>query len=281
MARLPPRPRPRTFYETVQDAVADVAEHGFVSEERLAYWSDQLRRSARSMFVSEAQIDEMLREALRQIYRREIERGGIVRLHPGVGRYTLAMVVPELRAELDRRILASANFIKLNRAAAIEKTLQRFLGWATSIPAGGTGLKGARAEAKEDVKKSMRSLPFEERRVLIDQGMKFNAALSDIVSRAGGAIAAEWYHIPPRPSYQSRPEHLARNAHVFAIRDSWAHEKGLIRAAKAGYTDEVDQPAQLVYCSCKWVYRYHLRDLPAEMLTAKGRAEMQNVRVVA
>jgi hypothetical protein len=43
--------------------------------------------------------------------------------------------------------------------------------------------------------------------------------------------------------------------------------------AKRGlkYTDEIEQPAELVFCSCAYQYVTALRDLPETLLTAKGR----------
>jgi hypothetical protein len=67
----------------------------------------------------------MLRAGLGAIYRRLVERGGVARYHPEIARFTIQRITPRLRAEFDRRILASANLIKLNRQQAIDKTLQR------------------------------------------------------------------------------------------------------------------------------------------------------------
>src|SRR5207247_2394734 len=101
-------------------------------------------------------------------------------------------IKPALHAELERRIMASADLIKLNRKAAIEKTVQRFSGWATSVPPGGTRATDKKKE-KDSIKKSLKSLPFEERRVIIDQSHKFVANLNEIVAKDGGAIAGRWH----------------------------------------------------------------------------------------
>jgi hypothetical protein len=37
------------------------------------------------------------------------------------------------------------------------------------------------------------------------------------------------------------------------------------------YTDEIEMVGEFVYCSCSYQYVYALRDLPPDMVTAKGR----------
>ena len=54
--------------------------------------------------------------------------------------------------------MASAKLIKLNRDAAIERTLQRFSGWSTSIPVGGTAEVGALARTMEDMRRNLVTL---------------------------------------------------------------------------------------------------------------------------
>ena len=39
-----------------------------------------------------------------------------------------------------------------------------------------------------------------------------------------------------------------------------------------------EQPAELPFCRCAYVYVYNLRDLSPEMLTAKGKAALAEVR---
>jgi hypothetical protein len=219
----------------------------------------------------------MLRDGLAAIYTRLIEKGGISRMNPGVSRFTLEHVKPRLRAELDRRILASADLIKRNRTEAIEKTLHRFQGWATSIPVGGTPA-GEKADTKTAIRKSLAQLPFEERRVLIDQSRKLTSALSAVLAEGSGAIAAIWHSKWRRAGYKFRPDHKERDNNIYLIRDSWAHEKGLVKPGEAGYTDQITKPAEEIFCSCDYQYVYSLRGLPDDMITEKGRDELDRVR---
>ena len=220
--------------------------------ERIERWTRELRLAAERSLISAASLEQQLRDGLAAIYRKMVDRGGVIRYVPGVERFTLDKIKPQLRNELDRRILASANLIKLNRAQAIDKTLQRFQGWSTSIPKGGVSEESKR-EVKANVRKSLASLPFEERRLATDQGHKLIAAISDIVAADGGAIAAYWVSHYTQPGYAFRPDHKERDhrqndGQPFLIRDSWAARAGYVKKGKLGYVDEVTQPAQEPFC---------------------------------
>ena len=275
-----------TIAEVLTAAMKDFEENGYTSQEQLNRWIEELRAAIAATLSPQSKMEEMLREALRALYQRLVENGAVLRSHPGVERFTLQRVAPQLRAELDRRILASAQLIKLNRTEMIEKTLRRFSGWATSIPKGGSETVDRR-ETKEEIAKPMRSLPFTERRVLIDQGHKLNASISAVLATASGAIAARWFSHYGQRNYNYREEHKERDSYhkdrndkVFLIRNSWAHEQGLVKPGEMGYTDEVDQPAVKIFCRCRWVFLSNLRQLPDELLTAKGRQSLEEARKV-
>lgn len=268
----------RTFYEAVTAAIKDISEYGYDSEARIAFWMEELRKAAAATMRPMHVMEEMLQDALRTLYRKLIEKGGILRHHPNIGRFTLDRVKPQLRAELDRRIMASANLIKLNREEAISQTLRRFSGWSTSVPAGGSDAVD-KLDVKDNIRKALVQLPFEERRVLIDQGHKFSASLNETLAKGGGAIAAKWHSHYRQIGYNARPDHAERDGHVYAVRGNWAIEKGLMRKGD-GYTDEIEQPAELPFCRCFYQYIYALRALPDDMITAKGREEMERVRAV-
>lgn len=278
MRRRLPLPAGDSFYDVLTAAVNDLGEHGFDKVQRVAYWTEQLRQAAARSTHSAQYLEEMLRNALGAIYRRLAERGEVLKRHPGVGRFTLDRVRPELRAELDRRILAAANLIRLNRDEAIQKTLHRFQGWATSIPDGGSDAI-ERLKVKGELAKSVRGLPFAERRVLIDQGHKLTASINRTVAEGGGAIALVWHSHWRQPGYNYREDHKERDEHVYLLRDSWARERGLVRPGPAGYYDEVTAVGEEPFCRCFATYLYHLRQLPEEMLTVKGRDTLAKVRV--
>lgn len=271
MARKPGAPR--TFYEVISAAMEDLAVHGFDSVERVAHWDRLIREAAERTLTPQATLERALREAYHRVYRQLIEQGRIVKYNPGVERFVLNRLRPELRAELDRRILASANLIRLNRQAEIQKTLQRFAGWATSIPKGGSDAIKTRVE-RENIRKPLTSLPFRERRVLIDQGHKLTSALSEIVAQGSGAIGGIWRSHWREANYDYREDHKERDGTVYLVRDSWAMGKGFVKLAGHEYIDDVTKPGEEVFCRCTYQWIYNLQDLPKEMLTVKGRAAL-------
>ncbi len=261
------------FFETINAAVRDIEEHGFDSQQRIDGWMEKIEKAARASMISEAMVHNVLSASLGAIYTRLVIRGGALKYHPGVSRFKLSMVAPRLRNELDRRIMASAQLIKLNREQSIAKTLQRFSGWATSIPAGGSNVVNT-AETKQDIKKSLKSLTYEERRVAIDQGHKLASSINDILAVDGGAIAAEWHSHYRQPGYDYRVDHRERDSKIYLIRGNWAQEKGFVKPGEAGYTDQITMPGEEIFCKCSYRYLYSLSLLPDDMLTEKGRSAL-------
>ncbi len=267
----------QTFYDVVTEAVADLSAHGFDSIDRVAYWQERLREAALRDMTSVSQMEEQLRAGMGAIYRRMVENGGALKYHQGVSRFMLERLRPQLRAELDRRIMASAELIKLNRQSAMTKTLQRFAGWASSVPKGGSDTVDKNDE-KNNVKKALKQLPFEERRVLIDQGHKLTASINETIARDGGALAIRWHSHWRQAGYNFRKDHKERDGLVYLLKDSWAKKAGLIKVGKAGYYEDITAVAEEPFCRCYATYLYNLRDLPKELLTKKGEAELQRVR---
>lgn len=146
-----------TFYEVITAAIADITAHGYDSQQRLDLWADRIKAAAIASLIPTDKLHTMLDAALNGVYRRMVEKEGVLSMNPGASRFTLERVKPKLRAELDRRIMASAQLIKLNREQMVARTLQRFQGWATSIPAGGSRTVD-KSEVKTDVRKSLANL---------------------------------------------------------------------------------------------------------------------------
>jgi hypothetical protein len=265
------------FYETITAAINDITEHGFDSQKRIDEWMAKIRKAAEAALLPKVQMEEHLRQALRTIYSRMVDKGGIFKYHPGVERFTVEKLKPAMRRELDRKVAASANLIKLNREEMMAQTLRRFSGWATSVPDGGSDTVGKR-QTKDSVGKALKSLPFEERRVLIDQGHKLTSAINQVMAEGSGAIAYTWHSHWRQINYNYRRDHKERDGEVYLIRDSWAHKRELVKPGPAGYSDKITQPAEEVFCRCYATYIYSLRKLPEDMLTQKGKDELERVR---
>jgi hypothetical protein len=260
-----------SFYDVLAAAINDMAENGFDSEERVAAWDRRLREAMNRTLMSEADIEQILRDGLGALYARRTDHARLVKLHPGISRGTLERIKPYLRPELDKRILASANLIKLNRQEAKEQTLRRFSGWSTSIPAGGSDNVDKRA-ARKIMRRAIHQQPFVVRRLLIDQGHKMTAAINEVVALQGGAIAAEWRSHYRQPGYNYRVDHKERDGHIYLIPGNWALREGLMKAGPAGTIDDITKPGEEPFCRCYFVFVYSLRKLPENMLTVKGRA---------
>jgi len=258
-----------SFFEVVTEAVGHYRRFGFTSQAGLDEWVSKIRRAALLQLKTPAETDRMLKEALTSRYRSMVTQGGILRDMPDIKRVGLDSVKPKLRRELDRRIMASANLIRLNRETAIDNTLRRFQGWATSIQPGGSRAVDVKEE-KGDIRKALGQMDFIERRVVIDQTHKLVATINNIVAVDNGALAIEWHSPWRRPGYDFRKDHKERDLKVYTIRGNWALEKGLMKAGPAGYYDEITAVGQEVYCACTGKYIFALRKLPADMLTKAG-----------
>ena len=275
------RPDPNaTFRELLAAAIADVADTGYVSPERIAEWTALLRNAAERELGTDREVENAVRDGLTRIFERYVDSPRLVERVQGVSRYTLAMVKPKLHAELDRRIKANADLIKLHKREAVERTLQRFAGWSTSIPPGGDDTVDRR-ETRSHIGKELADYRYHKRFVDTDQSHKLIATVAQLVAEESGAIAAIWHsHGATDRSYDARPEHLARDGKIYVIRDSWAHKDGLIKPVN-GYTDDITAAGQEPNCRCFFQYLTSPRSLPDTMLTrkgqewiAKGRAEL-------
>jgi hypothetical protein len=262
-----------TFDQVIRAMIADFTAHGYDSAERLAYWQRRLREAAERTLTPSDKMTRMLKSGLQAVYRKQKEQYGVLQLHPGIGRFQVDRLGPQMKQELDRRIMASADLIKLNREEAIEKALRRASGWATSIPVGGSKQVDKREET-ENIRKSIVGLKFVERRVIIDQSHKLTSAINNIVAQGTGALAVVWNSHFKQANYNFREDHKERHGKFYAIRGNWAFENGLMRKGPAGYYDEITSFGEEVFCRCFGTYIYSLRKLPEEMLTAKGKSEL-------
>lgn len=263
-------PPDASFSEVLRAAIEDLSATGYVSPDRVADWVTRLRNAAERELGSEAAVEQKVREGLTRLFESASDGARLAQTVPGVGRFTRAMVKPKLYAELDRRILAAADLIKVNRKEAVDKTLRRFRGWATSIPPGGDETIDRR-ETRQLLGKELREHRYHQRLVANDQGHKLVANVANLVAEDAGAIAAEWRsHGATDRSYDARKTHLERDGKIYLIRGSWADEQGLLRAVN-GYTDDVTRPGQEVNCRCFYRYILSPRRLPDGFLTRKGQ----------
>ena len=266
----------RTFQEALTAAIADFAEHGYDEERRIEYWTAILRELAGRKLGPVETREAIVTRSLQVIYDREVKRERILKQHPEVPKFTLQRIAPELRGELDRRIVASTNLIKLNREKRIEKVLQRFQGWATSIPVGGSRAIEKR-EVKKNIGKSLDQMEYVERRVAVDQGHKLISNISEVLANQSDAIAGTWHQ---HWTYQPRKEHTERDGKVYAIHGdsgrfphtNWALKEGLMTKG-AGYLEDMSAAGEEINCRCSvtfWTDLATIAKMAPEMITKKG-----------
>ncbi len=259
-----------TFYEVITAAINDIESTGY-SPARVEYWSDLIQKKLRETMPTVGRSQDAIDRELRAIYGRLVDKGGLLKLMPsGVSQYTIDRLRPALRGRLSRALTANQGLIRLNKDATVLRTRQRFEGWASSIPEGGSKTVEKRATSKE-IRKALASLPFEERRVAIDQGQKLFADLCGIAAEGSGAIAGRWSSQWQQPNYNYREDHKERDGLIYVLRDGWAYKEGLITSCD-GFMDEITRPAEEVYCRCRYVYIFALRKMPDEFITKKGWA---------
>lgn len=273
----------KTFTRTVREAVKFFLRNGYTSRQELEQWQSIIRQAAES--ETDDDYMGMVSDRLRKTYDLQVSKAGALERHKGLSRFTLNYMEPKLRSELDRRILASADLIKLNRTAAVNKTVQRFSGWATSIPVqdyvGGGLSPSSRSGVNyncDHIQKSAQRVDYEARRVMIDQSHKLIANIDNIIATSNNAIAAEWHSHWRQAGYDYREDHKERDKLVYLIRGNWAQKNGYVKAGPAGYLDAITQPGEEVFCRCYVTYLYNLRSIPEDMLTQKGRKFLESMK---
>ncbi len=257
--------------DLLTEYIREVVEAGL--GDNLNQMLGRLRLALEQDLPSERDQVVQIRKVLTSSLRKAIKPHRLGKVHPDVSAVTIAHIEPRFRTELEKRILANADLIKLSRSSAIDKTLQRFAGWASSVPIKGSEALDRR-EIRSNIGKPIAQLSYERRRREIDQGHKMIAAVDEIIGMQSGAIAVRWHSNWKQPGYDFREDHKERDGKWYTIRGNWALEEGLMKVGKNGYSDEITQPAEEVYCSCSWVWSRNLRKLPDDMLTAKGRAKI-------
>ncbi|VWB07348.1 hypothetical protein [Burkholderia lata] len=268
----------RTFQEVLTEAVRDISENGYNDPARLDDWLRKLRFAALADLPTPEEIQNRMQLAMQTVFNRTFSKSSMLKYHPGVPVFTVDRLKPYAREELDRRIRASVNLIKLNREEAVEKMLRRASGWMTSIPDQGSRVVD-KVDVKEHIAKPIQQIKYEARRVSIDQGHKLVNAINTVVATQNGAIAGKWRSHYKRAGYDYREDHKERDSKIYLVRDSWAHDQGLVKRGEAGYTDEITQPGEEVFCQCYWVWIYALRELPEPMLTIKGKDILEETRL--
>jgi hypothetical protein len=153
------------------------------------------------------------------------------------------------------------------------------LSFLQQVPNGGTKDKTFRTNIVE-IKKELRAVSNWSELFAILKQTSFTDEIEYLFVREGGAIAAIWHYrqFEEEGELQKTFDHQGRDRRVYAVRENWAIEKGLMQAGSDGYIEEITRPKQDAGCCCDFEYLYALRDLPDIMLTAKGKSELYRAR---
>lgn len=249
------------------EAVSEFATYGYTDAHQLDYWLGELRAAIEG--IKQKPAHQIASDALMAQFKRAVRPGSAAKYHRDIPTFGIEKVDPQLRPILQARILVSADLIKLNRAQAYEITMRRFAGWASSQPVGGGPVD--KRDVKMRIGRALQDSDFVARRMLIDQGAKLTAAVHKTIADGNGAIAVVWHSQWRQPGYNYRPDHKERDGKIYLLRNSWAHEQGLVKPGANGYYDDITHVAQEVFCQCSAIFLYSLKKLPSDMLTAKGR----------
>jgi hypothetical protein len=266
-----------SFRELLTAAINELSRIGYVNPSEIDEWRMVLRAAAERDLGPVDAIDSDVRAGFERLLNRFVDGVKLPERVEGVGRFTKHTVKPRLWGELDRRIKASADLIKMHRREAIDRTMKRFVGWVTALPPGGDDTIDRR-ETKTKLGQDLVNYRYHRRFVDTDQGHKLIANVANIVAVDAGAIAGTWHsHGATDPSYDARADHLDLDGKTYLIRDSWAHRQGLVKPVN-GYTDDIVAPAQKPNCRCWLTYITSPRRLPDAFLTRKGQEWIEESR---
>lgn len=155
-------------------------------------------------------------------------------------------------------------------------------GFLEDVPIGGTKDKEIKSRIVE-IKKELRQLARWNRLFYSYKAISLSAEIERLFVLAGNPLAAIWHYsdMDAQGEYQKTYNHQQRGGQVYAIRASWAIEKGLMKVGPAGYLDEISGPGQEIGCMCSLQWVMDVRSLPDSMITGKGRSELDRVKAIS
>ena len=257
-----------TFFQVLTLAIADMVSHGFDSASRVEHWIFEIKKSLKTQVLPPRDLEQMVYRALTNTFERTLRthRGR----HALTNKVIVSQMTPQLRTEMNKRMMATMQLLQASRDETLAKVVRNFTGWATSIPEGGTA-QAKQREEKARIRRILTRIPNQEKRIILDQSYKLKTAMDDLIAKESGAIAAKWYDRGEHDiTYDARKLHLDRSGTIFTIRNSWAHQQGLIKAPN-GYTDDFEMVGEFPFCKCHYEYFYRIEDLPKQFLTVTAK----------
>ena len=265
----------KSFSETLAMAVGAIALYGLLSSKQLKDWEKALVVAALFSFMQPKEMNLILYRRLDGVYKDLVTNKGLLKKYPKMDKGSFDRAKDEILRRLALRKFVGADLIERNYKESIDTVVRRFVGWASSVPAG--GIKELdRAEEKKKIQKAISDVDAEGKFIVRDQMHKFQTEIEEILSVEGRAIAARWHSQwrVPGYNYREKHKHIDVSGEFFVIRDNWAMKNRLMKLSGRKYVDSIVRPGMEPNCKCVYEYIYSLSDLPEDMLTAKGRSSI-------
>lgn len=197
--------------------------------------------------------------------------------HKGMSAYTHNDISKEFRKALERRILHSLQAIKIKDQQLLLDLESRFLSFITDEKK-----EKSLQNLKDNLaaNKSTKIAKNYVKNVVSDQVARLNDDIDSIHAKLNGALGLIWHTMEdtkvvgnPSGKYPKGNElhndHYKRNNVFFALKNSYATKKGLLKADIFEDLEDIKKVGRGLNCRCYYEYIYDLRDVPKEYL-AKG-----------
>lgn len=263
--------RPATSRDLIREAVREQSGYS----RPLSYWRDWLERLLTSGNDDRGDRKE-IEAALLLMLMRELKR--VARHHKGLPAHAVERLKPMLKQRTLARVQVASDLLRLRRKEALSNTLARFAGWQSSIGPGEPQVKSR--ELVTRINKPLAQIEREKRRIMQDQARKEAASIHETIARESGALALIWHSNWRVPGYHYRPDHKERDELVWVLPGNWASKQGLISPRAPSY-DDITHVGQEPNCKCYAQFLYTLEDLPADMLTSRGKMALNGLRRAA
>jgi hypothetical protein len=225
------------------------------------------------IFLDNLNIEQNFSYQIKKTFESEVSNKKLLKRH-SVAPYIIAAVLYKLQDERDNRIMTATTLAKINKEKAKETVMQRFAGWASSIPV----LPQNRAKVnkvklvRELIKPIAKDLNKQDKLLANDQSRKMLSNIDSIIANEAGAIGYYWHSLFRVPGYKYRIEHkhLDLDGKFIILKDNWALKNGLMKKDGQLYQDQIEQPGELPNCRCSAIYVYKLDEIPLNCLTNKG-----------
>lgn len=252
--------------------------------EGLRYYTESFLRKIKNFFIPETR-NKNVASTLYVKYDTWLNEG-YRKNHKDLRGYTLDDIRPDLRKELQKRTYEALSKIDIDDKELMNKLEDIFVHWVVDEP------DKAGEKSEKNLKKRLKLTKEEKekrkkiQRIMIDQSMKLQSNLDNIIARSHQAVGFIWKTRRddkvagnPAGKYPNvdknstvHGDHYSRQDKIYFFRDNnWALENGLLDKANIEYAEFPDGlPGQPLNCRCYASYIYDLYDLPASMLSVKG-----------